>query len=171
MPHYGGNPSRLAVAGHSAGGNLTAATGARLAGNAACPRGLLLIYGVFDFSRIYEAIEHTAPSGVSAEAGKRMVRLMVGSYLSEEPPAETIAAPRVSPIHAAVLLPPVHIVVGSADTLVDQSASIAEALAAAGITHEYDVEQGMARRYVQMQLLWPTRPPIDRMAASLRKHL
>src|SRR5215468_908484 len=46
---FGGDASRLAVGGDSAGGNLAAASAAALHGDAAAPKACLLIYGVFDF--------------------------------------------------------------------------------------------------------------------------
>jgi len=172
---WGGDASRLAVGGDSAGGNLSAAVAAGLQGDPACPRAALLIYGVFDFATIGQAPEgfaEAAPmAGIPPEAGEQLVRLMVDSYLGEDPPAGRLEDPRVSPLHAADQLPPSHVVVGSMDPLVSQAETLVEQLAAAGVEHEYFVDEGMPHGYAQMEFLAPTMPAIERMVQFLRKHL
>ena len=167
---FGGDPSRLAVGGDSAGGNLSAAAAIELAGEAACPKAALLIYGVFDFASFGDIPEELA-AGPLAEMGEKMIEMMVGAYLGVERDPALLADPRVSPVHAAHRLPPSHVVVGTADPLVRQAEALAKALAAAGVPHEHHVEPGMPHGYVQMEFLAPARPAIDRMVDFLRRHV
>lgn len=173
---YGGDPARMAVGGDSAGGNLSAAAAAALHGDPAAPKAALLIYGVFDFARIGEAPDDL-PEGAAQmfeamgpEAGEKLVSLMVGSYLGEDPERH-FADPRVSPIHVADRLPPTHVVCGGADPLVSQARALVDRLSEAGVSHEFFVDEGMPHGYAQMEFLPPTRPALDRMIEFLRKTL
>jgi acetyl esterase/lipase len=68
-------------------------------------------------------------------------------------------------------LPPTHVVVGSADPLVDQARALVSELAASGVEHELFVDVDMPHGYLQMEFLPPARPAIERMIAFLRKHV
>ena len=170
---FGGDPTRLAVGGDSAGGNLSAAAAAALVGDPACPKAALLIYGVFDFATMGDMPIPEMPQGaeVPEDAGEKMVELMVGSYLGSEGRDERIRDPRVSPLYAAAKLPPSHVVVGSADGLVTQAESLVKALEAAGVENEHFVDADMPHGYVQMEFLPPARPAIERMVEFLRRTL
>ena len=96
---------------------------------------------------------------------------MVGSYLGSEREASTLRDPRVSPIYAASSLPPSHVVVGSADPLVAQARTLVDALATAGVEHEFFVDDNMPHGYAQMEFFPAARGAIDRMVAFLGKHL
>ncbi len=171
-PRWGGDPGRLAVGGDSAGGNLSAAACAALAGDDDQPRCALLIYGVFDFATIGAPGPATASlPGLDEAAGRKLVSLMVDSYLGEAPSAAVLADPRVSPLHAADRLPPSHVVVGAMDPLAAQAEALVEALARAGVEHEHFVDEGMPHGYAQMEFLAPALPAVGRMIAFLRKHL
>lgn len=167
---YGGDATRLAIGGDSAGGNLAAAAAIALADEATAPQisAVLLIYGVFDFARLGEG---GPTEGPLAAAGRKMTDMMVGSYLGRGHADALLADPRVSPIHAAEKLPPCHIVVGSADPLAAQAEALARRLAAAGIEHEHITVPDMPHGYVQMEFFPAARQSIDRMVAFLRKHL
>jgi len=169
-PDFGGNPEKIAVGGDSAGGNLAAATVAALAGETDAPRvaAVLLIYGAFDFARMQPG---EAP-GVSPEQAERMLEVMVGGYLgAADERTEKVADPRVSPIHAAAKLPPAHIVCGTADSLLEHAAAMADALDAAGVPFERHDIADMPHGFVQMEFLPAARESIDRMLEFLRKHL
>jgi acetyl esterase len=170
---WNGDATRMAIGGDSAGGNLAAATAAALHGSDLAPKAALLIYGVFDFASLESdgAIFEGAGAGISPEAGTKLLRLMVESYLGASPSAQTLADPRVSPVRAAHRLPPAHVVVGGADPLVRQARALGEQLASAGVEHELVIDEGMPHGYVQMEFLPAARPAIDRMIAFLRKHL
>jgi len=168
---WGGDPARIAVAGDSAGGNLAAATSAALADDPARPKAAVLIYGVFDFATIGQGAMPGIPEdGPLADLGRRMIELMVRSYLGDDAGPRT-ADPRVSPLHLAHRLPPTHVVVGGADPLAAQAEALVKALGAAGVSHEHFVDAGMPHGYFQMEFLAPTRPAIARAVAFLREHV
>ena len=170
-PEYGGDPSRLAVGGDSAGANLSAASAIQLAGDPACPKAALLIYGVFDFATIGDMPDELAATGPMLELGERLVGMMVEAYLGPDRSEALLADPRISPLHAAHRLPPSHVMVGTADPLARQAETLAKALAAADVVHEHHVDHGMPHGYVQMEFLAPTRPAIERMVDFLRRHI
>ncbi len=169
IANLSGDPERIALAGDSAGGNLTAAVGASLQGDPACPKAALLLYGVFDFATMGQA---SAPveSPIPAVIGEKMMELMVGSYLGSDRD-EIMRDPRVSPVHVADRLPPCHVMVGGADPLVAQAEALVSELARAGVEHEHFVDPLMPHGYAQMEMLPAARPAIDRMIAFLRKHV
>ena len=168
---YGGDPTRLAVGGDSAGGNLSAAAAIALRDDPSVEvSAALLIYGVFDFASMQASPPVPSVTPEMAAAGEKLVELMVGSYLGADREA-VLGDPRVSPIHAAHRLPPSHIVCGSADPLARQAAALAEALEKAGVAHEYVVVEGMPHGFAQMEFFPQARQSIDRMVAFLSKHL
>jgi acetyl esterase/lipase len=174
---FGGDAARLAIGGDSAGGNLSAAVSAALAGDPARPKAALLIYGVFDFGML-DAGSVTPDGALAADAravqiGKDMVEMMVGAYLGA-PGArreELARDPRVSPLRVADRLPPSHVVVGSADPLAVQAEALVKALSGAGVAHEHFVDPGMPHGYAQMEFLPGARPAIERMVEFLRRHV
>jgi acetyl esterase len=173
---YGGDATRLAVGGDSAGGNLSSAAAIALSDDDSVKiSAALLIYGVFDFAAIGEAAPAStapAPDPAMAEAGQKLIELMVGSYLgTESERGPKMADPRVSPLHAADRLPPSHIVCGDADPLVAQARTLAESLENAGVEHECVIVEGMPHGYAQMEFFPQARQSIDQMVAFLGKHL
>ena len=90
---FGGDATRLAIGGDSAGGNLSAAVAAALTGDPARPRAALLIYGVFDFGLLGDISLAVGDDPRAAEVGKQMAELMVGAYLGKESPRRASARP------------------------------------------------------------------------------
>jgi acetyl esterase len=171
---WGGDASRLAIGGDSAGGNLSAAVAAALHDDPDAPHisAALLIYGVFDFAAMDGALDaNIAADEQMAEAGQKLLELMVGSYLGSDRSDTLLADPRVSPIHAAAKLPPSHVMVGSADGLESQAAALVEALAREGVEHEHVIYDGMPHGFAQMEFFPQARESIDRMVEFLEKHL
>jgi acetyl esterase len=168
---FGGDATRFAIGGDSAGGNLSAAVAAALANDPARPKAALLIYGVFDFGTFGDVALVPGADPKAVAIGEEMVEMMVGAYLGKTRSEALLRDPRVSPLAAAAKLPPSHVVVGSADALVGQSEALVKALAAARIPHEHYVDEGMPHGYAQMEFLPAARPAIDRMIAFLRKHV
>jgi acetyl esterase len=168
---FGGDAARLAVGGDSAGGNLSAAVAAALANDPARPKAALLIYGVFDFGTLGEGALGGADDPRAAAIGRDMLEMMVGAYLGSAGREPLLRDPRVSPLTAAAMLPPSHVVVGSADPLAVQAEALVKALAAAGVPHEHFVDTGMPHGYLQMEFLPAARPAIDRMVEFLRRNV
>jgi acetyl esterase len=168
---FGGDPTRLAIGGDSAGANLAAAVAVALAGDRARPRAALLIYGVFDFGMLGDvSLLAGGDPQTSAVAGE-MVEMMVGAYLGRQRDAALLRDPRVSPLTAASRLPPTHVVVGGDDPLATQAEALVKALAAAGVPHEHWVDEGMPHGYAQMEFLPAALPAIQRMVRFLGRHL
>jgi acetyl esterase len=166
---FGGDATRLAVGGDSAGGNLSAAVAAAMANDPSGPqlKAALLIYGVFDFAKL-----GIGPAeGPMAEMGANLVELMMGSYLGSERSDSLLRDPRVSPLHAVAKLPPCHVVCGTADPLIEQARELPDALADAGVHHEYVEDAGMPHGYAQMEMLPGARPAIERMVRFLDEQL
>jgi acetyl esterase len=160
---YGGDASRLAVGGDSAGGNLAAAAVAALRSEIDIAA-LLLIYAALDLGEM-DAAAAILPGGAE------LMDMMVGSYLGAD--RERLGRdPRVSPIHAAAALPPTHILCGTLDPLLDDARGLAERLAGAGIEHELVVYEDMPHGFVQMEEMFDdARRAIDAMAAFLNARL
>jgi acetyl esterase len=128
-----GDPSRMALAGDSAGANLAAATLLALSNDPNAPafRAAVLIYGVFDFPSIIER----APVRAAVEG-------MARAYLGSNYPS-ALKDLRVSPLRGikAGALPPAFVICGTADALLPESRSLAGALKESGIaceSHEID---------------------------------
>ena len=161
------------MVGDSAGGNLAAAVAASLARDASAPklRAALLIYGVFDFAALGPASGAAASPGAAADVAAQLMELMVGSYAGAAERGAWARDPRVSPLHAAALLPPCHIVCGTADPLIAQARALRDALAKAGVAHEYCEDDAMPHGYVQLEMLPAARPAIERMLKFLDARL
>lgn len=153
---YGGDATRLFLAGDSAGGNLAAATAIELRRRRQGPEiaAMALIYGVFDMRDMGN------PS-----ANRNIHR----AYLPE-PPAVLLDDPRVSPIHAAHELPPSFIVCGRQDPLLEQSQRLRDRLTEAGIACRYVEAAGMPHGFMQMEFLGGVRALVRDMAAFLHDH-
>jgi len=123
---YGGDGTRLAMGGDSAGGNLTAAVLSSLgnSGRGSLVKAAILIYGAFDFAGL-------------VSMAKEVAEPLARAYLGSNYPA-LLNDPRVSPIRAIKpgAMPPTFIIAGTADGIVGESRTIAEAMNRAGIENE-----------------------------------
>jgi acetyl esterase len=159
---WNGDASRLAVGGDSAGGNLTAATVTSLAAEKyagpAKPKAALLIYGVFDFPATIKRDTNMAIEG------------MVKAYAGAGYPAN-LEDPRMSPIRAVKpgALPPSFVICGTADPLLPEANSMAEALKRADIRHETVILEDMPHGFIQMEMLSGCKNGLDKMFDFLRR--
>jgi len=144
---WGGDANRIAVGGDSAGGNLTAAAVTALASenyNGPKPRAAILIYGVYDF-----------PATLARSKGNKMMEEMATAYVGKANYPALLDDPRVSPIKAikAGAVPPCIVVCGTADELLPESHTIAEALKRADVRHEVHIFDEMPHGFLQMSNL------------------
>ncbi len=161
---YGGDVSRLALGGDSAGGNLTAAVASQ-AENRDAIKAALLIYPAMDFANMVSSDSHVPNSDLD------FVGAMVGSYLGHDQD-NLIKDPRVSPIHAAANLPEVLITCGTADGLMADCQALEAVLTECGKSFETDYHQDMPHGFCQLEDFFPqAMQSIETMAAFLDRKL
>jgi acetyl esterase len=158
---YGGDGTRLAMGGDSAGGNLTAAVLSSIGNSGRGPKfkAAVLIYGAFDFAGLVE---------MAREAAEPLAK----AYLGSNYPA-LLNDPRVSPIRAIKpgAMPPSFIIAGTADGIVGESRMIAEAMNRAGIENELHIMEDMPHAFMQMTELAACREGLRRMFDFLGRHV
>ena len=158
-PGYGGDPTRMAMGGDSAGGNFTAAVLPALVERDLKFKAAILIYGAFDFAGLVKmAPEAAEPLGKA--------------YLGSNYPA-LLSDPRVSPINAIVraAMPPAFIIAGTGDGIVGESRTIAEAMNRAGIENELHIMTDMPHGFMQMTELTACQEGLRLMFDFLKRHL
>jgi acetyl esterase len=159
---WNGDTSRLAVGGDSAGGNLTAATLTTLAAEkyagTAKPKAALLIYGVYDFPATMKREKAGSIDG------------MVKAYAGAGYPT-ILEDPRVSPLRAVKpgALPPSFVICGTADPLLPETHSMADALKRADIRHEVVILEDMPHGFLQFNVLSGCKQGLDQMFDFLRR--
>jgi acetyl esterase len=132
----GGDPSRIAVGGDSAGGNLAAAVALHARDHGPALAYQLLVYPVTDSAMQTASYEARAEGfGLGREAMEWFWDQYVpqGGSVSRDDP-------RVSPAHASDLsaLPPAHVITAEYDPLCDEGDAYAARLAAAGVPTQHD---------------------------------
>jgi acetyl esterase len=147
------DPSRYAIGGDSAGGNLAAATCLKLRDmGAPLPRLQYLIYGVYDF-------DYGKPSYRKNGAGFGLeldqIDWFTAQYVRDE---ASRCDPYVAPNLAEDLsgLPPALLQVGTLDPLMDDSFRYGNRLALAGVAVDLRVYPDMVHGFLQMDLMLDT---------------
>jgi len=165
---FGIDPARLAVGGDSAGANLALAAG--LALRDAGERTLcfmLLIYGCF-------STDTESPSwqlfGQGAGLSQTQMRWIWETYLERtEQRDDWRAAPMLANLAG---LPAAHLIVGSLDPLLDDSARLAARLKEAGVPCELMIYHGINHGFIRYgRLIATARRAIGECAAALSKAL
>lgn len=162
----GGDPSHIAVAGDSAGGNLAAVV-AQLARDAGGPPLVfqLLVYPATDYEFSSPSMIENADGYFLTVAG---MRWFYGHYLRSEADGSD---PRVAPVRAADLsgLPPAFVITAEYDPLCDQGMAYAAALRAAGTPVEATRYEGMFHGFFGMgAMIDVAKVAFDDAVAALR---
>ncbi len=162
---WGLDPRKTAIAGDSAGGNLSAVVAQQVRDDAIQPCAQLLIYPVADFSH-ERASRREFATGLFLTGEE--IDYFRDTYV---PSADDYDDPRVSPIAGRLDgLPPAHIVVGGFDPLRDEGIDYAEALERAGVTVTLERASGMIHGFVNMGLISPTaRAVVARLGEAAAK--
>ena len=169
---FDGDPTRIAIAGDSAGANLAAAAAVSLSQEQGDPRlaAALLFYGVFDFPSLLDE-QKTSGRAATGAFERDAMQMILTAYLGEAPSESLLNDPRVSPLRGAERLPPSCLVVGTGDPLLAQSYALAAALERGGVPHEHIVCDGMPHGFLQLEALPPARDALGRAIAFLKKHV
>ena len=165
----GMDPSRLAVAGDSAGGNLAASVALAARDNKGPAIGAqALVYPVTDTSLAYPSYRE---NGEGYLLTRESMEYFINTYV---PDATQRADQRVAPIRAADLggLPPALIITAEFDPLRDEGEAYAARLRAAGVETEVTRYDGMIHGFFNMAEMIPDgQTAIDQTCRFLRQHL
>jgi acetyl esterase/lipase len=97
--------------------------------------------------------------------------MMARAYLGDRYDA-LVGDPRVSPLKAVKSgLPPQYILCGTADFLLKESKSMAEACKAAGVEHELDIVEEMPHGFIQIWMLSAAAAAQTRMYEFMRRYI
>ncbi len=159
------DPSRIAVGGDSAGGNLAlaAAMAARDEGVRAV-RFMLLIYGVYSTDSESPSWRQFGQGAGLSQAGMRWIWR---TYLEKpEQQRDWRAAPILGNLRG---LPPARLIVGSLDPLQVDSRGLAAAVQAAGVGHTFEVYDGFNHGFIRYgRLIGAARRALGDCATALR---
>ncbi len=164
----GGDPTRIAIGGESAGGNLSAVV-ALMARDRQGPRLCyqLLLYPVTDLVALETESYNEFATGHSLE--KASMAWFIDHYLAD--PADA-SNPYASPLHAPDLagLPPAAVITAGFDVLRDEGDAYAAKLAAAGVPVTHKCYDGFIHGfYVMTGAITAARPAVDEASALLRQ--
>ena len=144
---FGGDPSRLALAGESAGGCMAVATAVAIAdAGLPTPRHILSVYPVAQSGSL------NTPSYIENALAMPLNRAMVPWFLDKLLNAEAEKAdPRLNLVHSRLSgLPPVTIINAQLDPLRSDGAMLAEALEKAGVPVERKDYTGVTHEFFGM---------------------
>jgi acetyl esterase/lipase len=161
-------PSRVAIAGDSAGGGLTAAclVALRDAGDPLPAAGVCLSPWL-DLSLSGGSWQTKADLDPLLQ--RAAIKMMADAYLAGADPTSATASPLFADLSG---LPPVLVQVGTRETLLDDATGFAERARAAGVDVELDVWEDMIHVWHAFADLLPeARDAIDRVAAYLAARL
>jgi monoterpene epsilon-lactone hydrolase len=167
MMAQGLKPSRIAVAGDSAGGGLTAATLVAIRdAKLPVPAAGALLSPWVDMEGIGESM--TTKDSVDPMVHKEGLLGMAKAYLGGKNPRTPLAAPLYAELAG---LPPLLIQVGTSETLLDDASRLAERAKKAGVNVTYEPWQNMIHVW---QLFAPMldegQQAIEKIGAFVRKH-
>jgi acetyl esterase/lipase len=162
------DPTRLALGGDSAGGNLALAAALALRDEGLLAlRFMLLIYGVY-------STDTESPSwqrfGRGAGLSQTQMRWIWETYLERpEQRQDWRAAPILGNLKG---LPPAHLIVGNLDPLIDDSRGLEQALTESGVASTLKIYDGLGHGFIRYgRLVGAARRAISEAAAALRTGL
>lgn len=164
IDELGGDAGRIAVAGDSAGGCLTAVVSQDLAESGVDLAGQLLIYPLTDVTADYPSRER---NGSGYYLDQQALEFFAKHYITD---FAQLADPRVSPMRHPKLsaLPPTVVVTAEFDPLCDQGAAFAEAVADAGVDVTYRCFPGLIHGFIHFgPLVSSAQAAVDETCALL----
>lgn len=175
-PELGLDPSRLAVGGDSAGGNLAAVTAVAWRDRQRDDPGLSpLCLQVLIYPAVELADEDRFPSMKENAEGYLLTAETMAFFRHHYLTGATVDAadPMVSPLRTADLagVAPALVLTAEYDPLRDEGEAYAAALAAAGVDVELDRVEGAIHAFVQMGSTEIGRQAVKRICAALRTAL
>ncbi len=163
---YGIDPSRVAVGGDSAGGNLSAVVCLDTRDDAVRPCFQLLIYPGTDMTMSLPSIESLG-QGFFLE--RETMDWFLGHYVPDRSMRTT---PRASPLFAAshAKLPPAFVVTAGFDPLRDEGQAYAKKLTGAGVACEERCYGSLFHGFLHTWgVIRAARPPLEDMISQLRR--
>lgn len=163
---YGG--SATVVGGDSAGGGMTFAVLASLRdrGGAGQPAAAVAVSPLADFAMAGESI--TANAETDPAVSKGSVSNLAAAYLQGHDPTDPLASPIYGDLSG---LPPALIMVGSTETLLDDSRRLVDGVTAAGGVAELSVYEDMCHVWTLFSSFLPEgETGIEQIAAFVRAH-
>jgi acetyl esterase len=162
----GADPSRVAVGGDSAGGNLAAGVAQAAAGDGGpAPALQLLVYPWLDLAGNHRSRELF---GEGFDLGDEDLEWLTGLYV---PGSEDVRDPRCSPLLAAEMsgLAPAYVITAGFDPLRDEGEEYAQRLADAGVTVTLRRHPGLIHGFMNLMGIGRTgREAIVEMAGAVR---
>jgi epsilon-lactone hydrolase len=135
----GHHPERVVIAGDSSAGGLTVAAMLKLRdGGAALPAGGVPISPWVDLACTGETLETNATADLTAT--KASLQRMAGQYLQGEDPHTPLASPLYADLSG---IPPLLVVVGGAEALLDDSVRLSRSAGMAGVDVTLYIGAGM----------------------------
>ena len=167
MLAQGLKPSRIAVAGDSAGGGLTAATLVAIRdAKLPVPAAGALLSPWVDMEGIGESM--TTKDAADPMVHKEGLLGMAKAYLGGKDPRTPLAAPLYADLAG---LPPLLIQVGTSETLLDDASRLAERAKKAGVNVTYEPWQNMIHVWqIFAPMLDEGQQAIEKIGAFVRKH-
>lgn len=161
-------PSRIAIAGDSAGGGLTVATLVALRdAGVALPAAAVLLSPWVDLEGLGESMRTKAE--VDPMVQREPLLRMAAMYLAGQDPRTPLAAPLYADLHG---LPPLLIQVGTAETLLDDSLRLADKARAAGVAVTLEPWEDMIHVWQAFAALLPEgQQAIDRIGNFVRQYI
>ncbi len=165
---HGLDPSRIAFSGDSAGATLALYAGNELKHTGAV-RALALVYGVYQVDVDTRSWREIGDGSYGLTVAQ--MEWIWDGYLKGQNVPHT--DPRVAPLHADLAgLPYTWVMVGDLDPLIDDNRALAERLAAAGVPHQFKIEEGMTHFIWMWQRLYArSRASIAEAGAILKREL